>query len=330
MKENNKDMNRPLISVIVPVYNVEKYLCDCIDSIIDQSYDVLEIILVDDGSTDRSGLICDEYKKKDARIKVIHKENGGLSDARNRGMDISKGEYIAFIDSDDHISPDYLKIMLHAIEGNRCQMAALANSTPFYDGEDVFFDTTSAEIKITIHDTRSALLLMLYQNIATGAPFKVCKRQIMEYVRFPEGYLYEDVATTYKEFLRSDKVAIVTGNLYAYRKRKDSITHQAFSEKKMIVITIRDQLINDKDIIKENLSEAASARAFQMIFNVFLQVPRNDKSNMALLWKYIRSDRRIVIRDKSPLLKKKIKAGAISSFLGMHATHFLGKLILHK
>ena len=109
------DKEQPLISVIVPVYNVEKYLINCVDSITSQTYKNLEIFLVDDGSTDSSGQICNEFEKNDARIKVIHKKNGGLSDARNAGLDRAKGQYYAFIDSDDYIQDTTIEFMLIAI-----------------------------------------------------------------------------------------------------------------------------------------------------------------------------------------------------------------------
>ena len=117
------DKEQPLISVIVPVYNVEKYLKKCVNSITSQTYENLEILLVDDGSTDSSGQICNEFEKNDARIKVIHKKNGGLSDARNAGLDRAKGQYYAFIDSDDYIQDNTIEIMLNAVKKNKSEIA---------------------------------------------------------------------------------------------------------------------------------------------------------------------------------------------------------------
>ena len=117
------DKEQPLISVIVPVYNVEKYLKKCVNSITSQTYENLEILLVDDGSTDLSGQICNEFEKNDARIKVIHKKNGGLSDARNAGLDRAKGQYYAFIDSDDYIQDNTIEIMLNAVKKNKSEIS---------------------------------------------------------------------------------------------------------------------------------------------------------------------------------------------------------------
>ena len=117
------EKNDILVSVILPVYNVEKYLIKCLDSVIRQTYQKLEIILVDDGSTDSSGKICDEYANKDGRIKVFHKKNGGLSDARNYGIERSTGEYLAFIDSDDYVDDDYIEFLMNLTESGKYKIS---------------------------------------------------------------------------------------------------------------------------------------------------------------------------------------------------------------
>ena len=124
----------PLVTIIIPVYNVEKYLPKCLDSIINQTYNHLEIIIVDDGSKDSSGLICDEYALKDQRIKVLHKKNGGLSSARNAGLDIAKGDYIMFVDSDDYVESHYCEVPLkHALEKN-VRIVSFGYNKIFIDG----------------------------------------------------------------------------------------------------------------------------------------------------------------------------------------------------
>lgn len=321
-------MKDPLVSIIVPVYNVEQYVRKCIDSLLRQTYKNFEIILVDDGSTDSSGAICDKYSKHE-RISVIHKKNGGLSDARNAGLDICKGEIIVFFDSDDYASPIFVEVMTAPIIAEQCEMTALVGSTPFFDESQVELDADLNKCPIKIVDSRTALELMLYQSMATGAPFKVCKKTAYETIRFPVGYLYEDVATTYKLFFEIEKVGIISGRLYAYRERSTSITHQAFSHKKKIALEIHEQLIKDNGIIERNLTDAARSRAFQMIFNVFLQVPNKDKETMKLFWDKLITDRKIIICDKNPLLKKKNKYGAIVTFLGMNLTHMIGNKLLH-
>ena len=127
--------NRPLVSVIIPVYNVEKYLERCVDSVLAQTYTNLEIILIDDGSTDTSGKICDEYAQKDARIRVLHKKNTGIADTRNIGLDISKGEYIAFVDSDDFVASIFIEVAMDAMLNEQCDLVALTDGIAFWDGE---------------------------------------------------------------------------------------------------------------------------------------------------------------------------------------------------
>lgn len=321
-------MKQPLVSVIVPVYNVEKYVRECVDSILNQTYKNLEIVLVDDGSTDLSGAICDEYKKYN-RVSVIHKTNGGLSDARNAGLDMCNGELIVFFDSDDYISPVFIEVMIEPIISGKCEMTALTGSTPFYDEAPVELEKDISGCSVSIVDSKLALEMMLYQRMATGAPFKVCKKTAYESIRFPVGYLYEDVATTYKLFFASEKVGIVNGRLYAYRERSTSITHQPFNPKKKIALKIHEQLINDRRIVDSKLTRAATSRVFQMIFNVFLQVPNEDKETMRLFWNQLVIDRKAILKDKNQLLKKKNKYGAMVTYLGMNLTHMIGNKLLH-
>lgn len=324
-------MNKcPLISLIIPIYNVEKYLKECVDSIIVQSYRNLEIILVDDGSPDGSGKICDEFAENDERIIVIHKSNGGLSDARNAGFEICKGEIVIFIDSDDFISPIFVDAMVKPIIDNKADMTVLKRSSPFFDGEIVNLASSIEECQPSIHSSKDALEMMLYQNLATGAPFKVCKRDVFKFVKFPKGYLYEDVATTYKEFFYADKVAIIDADLYAYRERHDSITHQKFNPEKMITLEIRKQLLTDNRLIEMGLQNAATSRVFQMEFNVFLQVPKENIEFRKELWKAIKEDREVVLGDTNKLITKKNKCGAMITYTGMALTHFISNCILHR
>ena len=152
-----------LISVIIPVYNVEKYLEECVLSVINQTYSNLEIILVDDGSTDGSGLLCDQYKDRDSRIKVIHKKNGGLSDARNVALEICNGQYISFVDSDDYVSEAFIEIMYQAIIDNDCQMSAVHGGIDFWDERSNRPHLASSldECNIKVFNSKNALELML-------------------------------------------------------------------------------------------------------------------------------------------------------------------------
>lgn len=323
-------MERLKVSVIVPVYNVADYLRKCINSIIGQTYAYLEIILVDDGSTDGSEDICDEYAAKDSRVKVIHKANGGLSDARNVGIDAATGKYIAFVDSDDFISVFFIELMLEALLENGADLSMVRREVAFWDGEQSddevpILKSKEESVKISILNARDALERMLYQDIKTGAPFKFLKRDILGNIRFPVGWLYEDLATTYKMIQDSERIAVVDAPIYAYRKRNSSIIRKPFDVDKLIILEITENMLNDIKLFDERLSEAAIARAFASIFSVYLQIPKMDKEHRQLMWTYIKEHRGSVLYNHSKYLRKKDKAAAIVSFFGMDISYYLGR-----
>lgn len=316
-----------LVSVIVPVYNVENYLRECVDSILRQTYQNIEIILVDDGSTDSSGHICDKYMDIDNRIKVIHKENGGLSDARNAGIKIASGEYISFVDSDDYISEIFIEALANKINDTDCKVIALNLQKEFWDGEQnkVNLETNLKKVVYEKKNAKDALELMLYQQIPTEAQFKLYHRSVFENIRFPYGYYYEDVATTYKTFEETSSVIIVTGDLYAYRKRKTSIIRQPFSEKKLSALKIYEEITYDKTINEWGLKSAAISRAFAMMFSVFLQVPKENTALRKIIFGKLIECRKTVALDQSKLMRKKNRYAAWISFLGMTLSYFIGR-----
>lgn len=314
------------ISVIVPVYNVMNYLNQCLESIIHQTYTNLEIILVDDGSTDQSGYICDMYKEEDPRISVVHKKNGGLSDARNTGLSICKGDYISFVDSDDYISPYFYEILMGVAEKNNCDIVALEGGISFWDGEEnPVLAKSKDEFSAHYLDSHDVLERMLYQKIATGAPFKVYKKEVFNNIRFPLGYLYEDVATTYRPFFNAKKCAIVEADVYAYRMRRDSIIRQVFSPKKLSCLDIFDQLVNDKQLKDAGLQKAAMSRVYAMTYSVFLQVPENDKETQRLIWDKLSTVQKDVMFDTSRIMRKKNRYAAYVSILGMDIAYKIGR-----
>lgn len=225
----------PIISVIVPVYNVEKYLSKCIDSIINQSLTDIEIILVNDGSTDGSGLICDKYALKDSRIKVLHKSNGGLSDARNKGIEVATGEYIGFIDSDDWISKNMFEKLYNISKINNADIVQ-SNYIESYN-EDISIDKNINE-EISIYSPME-MLEQLYteKSIKTVVVWnKLYRRELFKDIRFPKGKIHEDEFTTYKLIHKSRTVADINLPLYYYRQREGSIMKSNFSIKNLSVI----------------------------------------------------------------------------------------------
>ena len=219
----------PKISVIVPVYNVEEYLDECVNSIISQSYANLEIILVDDGSPDGCPAKCDDWAGRDARIRVIHKKNGGLSDARNAGLDICTGEYVAFVDSDDWIKPDMYRRMLSAIERERADICA-CNIISCYPNREVTWGG-----KTYVAGDSETMLDLLYSDTLypVSAWNKLYRRELWAGFRFPKGKLCEDAFTTYLLLDKAERIVQITDPLYCYRIRPQSIMTSAFSAKNM-------------------------------------------------------------------------------------------------
>ncbi len=217
------------ISVIIPVYKVEAYLDDCLRSVVEQTHQNLEIILVDDGSPDNCPAICDAWASKDSRIRVIHKENGGLSDARNAGLDMASGDYVAFVDSDDWVKPNFLKTLLSALNTEDADISACAIVSCFPDHSETWGCPSYA-----VTDSE-ATLAMLYRDTdyPVAAGNKLYRRELWASLRFPVGKLCEDAFTTYQLVHRAKKIVQLPQALYCYRIRPNSIMTSQFTPKKM-------------------------------------------------------------------------------------------------
>lgn len=317
----------PLISVIVPIYKVEQYLGQCVDSVLAQSYGNFELILVDDGSPDNCGKICDEYALQDNRIFVIHKENGGLSDARNSGIKKAIGEYIALIDSDDYVSPFFLEILITNALKYGADVVTTGQSTKFIDGDatPILLAVSTQDFKSRVISTKEAIADLLYQRRPNGAQFNLYKKYIFDNIEYPKGYLYEDMATTYKTYIKAKKICCLDSKLYAYRVRKDSIVRQSFSEKKMISIEITRTLYKDICVYDDSLRKAAASRCFAANFHVFLQVPADNKEHQRKLWEEIKKYRADVLTDIDRRVRSKNRMGAMLAYLGMGLTYKIGR-----
>ena len=224
-----------LISVIVPIYNVEKYLHKCIDSIINQTYKNLEIILVDDGSPDNCGKICDEYAKKDDRIKVIHKQNGGLSDARNAGLDNAKGEYISFIDGDDYIAEDMLEVLYNRIYQDNSDMAICNFLCVNEENTEIKELNTDMPINDSIlsqDEFFEKLCINKYWHYVISWN-KLYRKQLFKNIRFPKGKIHEDEFVIHYIANECKKISSVKKPLYFYVQRENSIMNSEFSVKSL-------------------------------------------------------------------------------------------------
>ena len=216
-----------MISVIMPVFNTKQYLEQAIESVLYQTYQDWELILVDDGSSDGSGEMCDYYVKKDCRICVIHQENKGLSGARNTGMKQASGEFIQFLDSDDWLYPETLRTAYEVAITSGSDMVIFDMQ---YDGEGFSWHEKST-IPDGIYDSEVILEKLAKPSIPPYACNKFCRRSLYDGVFFPEREKWEDVATTFYPVSRAKKIAVLGKPLYHYRQRKDAITKQAIKNK---------------------------------------------------------------------------------------------------
>lgn len=212
------------ISIIVPVYNVEKYLERCIDSILNQNFKDFELILVDDGSTDKSGEICDKYAKRYSYIRVIHKENGGPSEARNEGILQANGKYVTYIDSDDLISSDYLDCLFNALCHYKADVSCAKFA--FFSDDSPLNNTSQISHNSRVYTGENACLALLYEkNFQTSSCNILLKKEIALKNLFPEGKYHEDDMTTFRYFLSANKVVMTDSVTYFYYQREGSIMH---------------------------------------------------------------------------------------------------------
>lgn len=310
--------NRDLISIIVPVYNVEKYINRCIKSLLCQTYDNLEIILVDDGSTDRSGRICDGYATVE-KIQVYHKPNEGLSSARNYGLERSNGKYVAFIDSDDWVSDDYIQylyelILCYAADISRCSFQMLSEENYLDEANDVIINNVSG---------KEALKLMLRQEkgMTTSVCTSLFKKECFENIKFPEGKYFEDLGTTYKILGKMDKIVISTAKKYAYFLRNDSIAHSGFKAEYMDELYFAKQILEYVSNQYSDLVFDACIRIQGVAFHLYMMMSEEQLKDLMyrkyrdILLETIKKYRfRMIISKKTT---KKVRMGSICSLFGM-------------
>lgn len=288
---------RPLISIIIPVYNVEHYLERCVYSVIGQTYKNLEIFLVDDGSTDGCPQLCDELAKKDSRIKVIHKENGGLSDARNVAIDVCRGEYVFCLDSDDFIADDTIEFLYDSLVRSDADIATCGYVNHYVEKPEV----GTVHSKELVFDAESALENMLYQKDATTSAWgKLYKRELFDGIRYPKGKICEDLDTTYKLFSRSRKIVLNTAIKLFYQQRTDSIINSQFSAKRMDALEFAKGIVRYVENAHPKIEAAARNRLFMEAVFIVTQIPLGDdefKKERQLCADVIYTNRKKVLLD---------------------------------
>lgn len=258
-----------LVSVIVPVYNVEKYIARCMESILNQSFKEFEVILVDDGSLDDSGNICDQYALSDERVQVIHKVHNGLSEARNTGLKSARGEFVTYIDSDDFVSNDYLSTLLDVQTKNGCDIVS-ASFKIFYDNEDIKNIQQSDEV--VRYTGREACRLVLRGELPSSSCNMLIRKSIAERHLFPGNKYHEDEFTTFRYYLATDKVCKVNRILYYYYQRESSIMHQ-FGQPVLDELESADNYCEICSQIAPELVMVARYRKYMMIHQILDDYP---------------------------------------------------------
>ena len=277
------------LSIIIPIYNVEDFLPQCLDSVINQTHPNLEIILVNDGSTDSCGEIGEEYAAKDPRIKVIHKENGGLSDARNAGLKIATGDFISFIDSDDFVAVDFCEKLLETLLENTADVAE-CDFLAFENDRDLEKFSTDTKEKIEVFETEAALELLMKEYFKQTVWNKLYRREVLGDFEFPVGKINEDEFWTYKVFGNAKKIVKIPDVLYFYRQQEGSIMAQQYSIKRLDGLTALQERI---DYMKEN---------FPNLENLAIKI-----FSFGSLWHYQKIDKHSKI-DQEMVYRKKIVA----------------------
>lgn len=311
----------PFVSVIVPVYNVEAYVEECLDSIEAQTYENIEIVIVDDGSVDGSRAICEGFAARTSHaVKMISQENMGLSAARNTGICNCAGDYIVFVDSDDVLSPLYVESLLGVVLDSGCAMATIRRVDGFLDGhEPVLEDDSDRARCYKVVGEAEYQKELLYQHAFNGAPWRIFKRDLVDGDYFPVGLFYEDLATTYKYVHGKGDVAVLESEtLYGYRFRKGSIIRSGFSERKVdSAIEVTDELVRNIHEWYPSLDVAAASRQFSVCRLVYATLGNGHDEARDELWKRITATRRIVLGD--PEARKREKAAAVAACLGQGA-----------
>ena len=277
------------ISIVIPIYNVENYLPQCLDSVINQTYKNLEIILVNDGSTDTCPQICDEYAAKDSRITVIHQENGGSAKTRNKGLQKATGDFISFVDSDDFISENFYQKLFNILIENNAEIVECSYRT--FDTELELQRIIKPTYRITgNYETEKALELLMKEYLKQVVWNKIYRREILADIKFPVGKFIDDEYWTYKVFGNAKKIVKIPDVMYFYRQQEGSIMGKEYSIKRLDGLTALQERI---DYMKEN---------FPNLENLAIKI-----FSFASLWHYQKIDKHSEI-DQEMIYRKKIVA----------------------
>lgn len=302
------------ISIIVPAYNTEKYIGKAIESVIAQSYGNWQLLLIDDGSTDGTSEICLKYSKLHQSIEYYRKENGGLSDARNYGIDRASGNFIAFLDADDFLHPDALKILMEGLKSNDADICC-GGYMEFEDDEELA-SCRHKKIEFSSYPSSKAVELALYQRkIYHSAWGKLYKRELFSNVRFRKGTWYEDLDCFYKIWLQCNRIVNTPAPIYYYRQHRESYLH-IFNKRRLDVLAVTERMENWIAANKIELLAAAQDRRMSANFNIIILMHKHRQRWDEVerqCWAQIKRLRRKSIFN--PHVRMKNRIGAALSFL---------------
>lgn len=305
----------PWISVIAPIYRVEPYLKRCVDSLLAQTYQELELWLVDDGSPDGCGLLCDAYAAADPRVRVLHKQNGGLSDARNAALALATGEYIAFVDGDDWVSPYYIQNLYAALTRAGAELAVSCFEEVFEGQAPQAKPTPQLQGYESLGQT-AFLKRMLYQDgVEISAWGKLYHKKLLAGLCYPVGKLYEDIPVTYAAVRRARTIARIANRDYYYFQRKNSIQNMAFDLRKLDGVEHCRQMLEAVRQEVPELERAAECRYLSTVCNILFQI--RDKAHepqRRQLWQEVRRYRKDVALDSQA--RRKARLAALLSYGG--------------
>ena len=309
-----------LISVIVPVYKVEQYLPRCVDSILAQTYQNLEIFLVDDGSPDRCGSICNDYAKKDSRIQVIHKKNGGLSDARNAALDICTGEYISFVDSDDYVSTDFIASLYQALQNHHTRLA-ICGINKFDESGNISVDYSPSNIEKCVSGRE--MFATVWRPSACN---KLYHRSLFDNIRYPFGKLYEDLFIYHDILAQIDRASFTGKNSYFYFNRQLSIMNKEYDIRNTDSIEGLDlRIVKLRSMQYDDLADQHLPLLFNQTVEAFCKLDASDdetRVRLVLSKKICDRHFREMLSYKGFHFKQKVKIFLFRFFPGLYKALF--------
>lgn len=305
--------NTPKISIVIPVYNTENEIDKCMTSILSQVYSNFEVILVDDGSTDKSYDVCCKYEKRYEFVRVLHQNNAGPSVARNNGINVAKGKYITFVDSDDFVSPNYLECLMKLIETNNADIAVVGLKK-VYSYNTTIYSTEKMNGDVLVLSGSEAVKNMLYQkNIDTSPCGLLIELKNAQNHPFPPGRYHEDDFTTYQYYLDAGRVAVYCEPLYYYYQRPNSIMHSQGKVKNDELDAV-DHLVDVFSQYGDEFKKAAESKRFSDYCQVLLTCPdmrETDLKTYCKIVSYLNKTKWQIIKDNNTRLKNKIAAASL-------------------